>query len=148
MAERAFVDSNLLIYLSGRAHPLKQPCVDLYREIGRDPSHCWTSAEVLQEILHVFLRRGYEQRAETVLNDFAAILAGHIAPLVADDVLWCLGRSFPAQLQARDRVHLAVMSRLGISRVISADVAFDAVDGIERLAPERLVTWRDSVFAV
>lgn len=50
-----------------------------------------------------------------------------------------------SRLSARDLVHLAVMRRLGVKRIISADRGFDGVPGIERLDPARFGEWRDSV---
>ena len=47
-------------------------------------------------------------------------------------------------LQGRDLLHLAVMQRLRVTRIITADAAFDAVEGIERLDPARFEEWRDS----
>lgn len=36
------------------------------------------------------------------------------------------------RLSARDAVHLAIMSRRGIDRILTFDRSFDAVDGISR----------------
>ena len=38
-------------------------------------------------------------------------------------------------ISARDLVHVAVMQRLGINRIISADTDFDRLEGIDRLDP-------------
>ncbi|MGH2761941.1 MAG: PIN domain-containing protein [Thermoleophilaceae bacterium] len=37
-------------------------------------------------------------------------------------------------LSARDAIHLAVMDRHGVERVMSFDRAFDAYPGVERLS--------------
>lgn len=146
MTERVFLDANVLVYLSGAEHPLKRPSLDVFRLIGTDPSSCWTSAEVLQELLHVFLRRSDLERAKAVVGQFVTILGNQVVPLMADDVLWCLQQPLPGRLQARDRIHLAVMARLGITRIITTDRSFDEVPGVLRLAPELLPEWRASVF--
>lgn len=146
MPERAFVDSNVLVYGSGADHPLRRPCIDVINRIAVDGAQCWSSAEVLQELLHVFLRRGEERRAEATIREVAILLGERVVAVTTADVAWCLGRALPARLQARDRIHLAVMARLQVSRIISADVAFDAVPGIQRLAPENLGAWSDAVF--
>lgn len=36
-------------------------------------------------------------------------------------------------LSARDAIHLAVMRRAGVERILSFDRGFDAVPGVERL---------------
>jgi predicted nucleic acid-binding protein len=50
-------------------------------------------------------------------------------------------------LEARDYLHVAVMSRVGISRIVSTDRKLDNLPGIERLDPMKVDEWRDSVTA-
>ena len=146
MSERVFVDANLTIYVTGRDHPLKEPCLAVFRAIAASPAGCWSSAEVLQELLHVLLRRNETARAEELIGRFAGLLGSRIVPLMADDVLWCVNREFPRDLQARDRIHLAVMNRLGITSIVTTDSGFDGQPGITRLDPVRFSDWRDRVF--
>ena len=52
--------------------------------------------------------------------------------LVTDaEVLQVLGNR---QLSARDAIHVAVMQREGVGRILSFDGGFDGVPGIERLS--------------
>jgi predicted nucleic acid-binding protein len=48
-------------------------------------------------------------------------------------------------MSARDSIHAAVMRRLGLTRIITADGDFKDVPGIERLDPMRIDEWRDSI---
>ena len=48
-------------------------------------------------------------------------------------------------VSARDLVHTAVMQRLGVNRIISADTDFDRLEGIDRLDPARMEEWEDSI---
>ena len=66
--------------------------------------------------------------------------------MLAADVMVAAGLA-PAhpRLSARDLIHLAVMNRLGVTRIISADRGFDAVPDIELLDPAQFEEWRDSV---
>lgn len=146
MSERVFVDANLTIYVTGRDHPLREPCLAVFRAIAASPAGCWSSAEVLQELLHVLLRRNETARAAELIGRFASVLGSRIVPLTADDVLWCVSREFPAGLQARDRIHLAVMNRLGITSIVTTDSAFDRQPGVTRLDPLHFPAWRDRVF--
>ena len=41
-------------------------------------------------------------------------------------------------VSARDLVHAAVMQWLGIDRIISADIDFDRLEGINRFNPARV----------
>jgi hypothetical protein len=62
---------------------------------------------------------------------FAALMRTRTAAILGDDVEHAaeLATSYP-RLSARDIVHLAVMHRLGVERIVSADRAFDAVPDI------------------
>lgn len=146
MAERAFLDANVPMYATGREHPSRESSRAIMRAIVERPEACWTSAEVLQELYHLSIRRRETARGATAIRTLSTLLGVRVAALEARDLLWCLNSQFPDNLQARDRVHLAVMNRLSITNIISADVAFDGIDGIRRLAPEQFASWREQVF--
>jgi hypothetical protein len=46
------------------------------------------------------------------------------------------------QLSARDLIHVAVMQRMGAKHIVSADRAFDRIEGITRLDPALVAEWR------
>ncbi len=48
-------------------------------------------------------------------------------------------------LGGRDLLHAAVMHRLGLRRIISADTGFDRLPAIERLDPAQVAAWEHSV---
>ena len=48
-------------------------------------------------------------------------------------------------VSARDLVHAAVMRRLGVDRIISADTDFDRLEAIERLDPAHMDEWSSSI---
>ena len=50
-----FVDSNVFIYAVGRSHPLKVEAQNFFLESSNQGKRLATSAEVLQELLHVYL---------------------------------------------------------------------------------------------
>lgn len=140
----AFIDANVVIHATGTDANLRALCTEICRQSARAPERLMTSAEVLQEVLWVRQRtRGLESArlALAVATD-----AFDVAPLLAEDIL--LAASYPelAGLQARDRIHLAVMERLGISRIVSTDRAFDAARGVTRLDPADFATWKSLVF--
>jgi len=93
-----------------------------------------TDAEVLQEILHRYVAIN---RREAIQPAFDAILG------ITDEVL-AIDRSIAErakeivmghrQMSARDAVHLAVMERHGIERILSFDSGFDGFPGITRLS--------------
>lgn len=120
-----FVDTNIFVYAVGRAHPLRDKAQQLLRERLERQVPMATSAEVLQELLHVYLPVG---RLETL--DAALRLAGDLTttwPIDASDVRAArdLVASAPG-LSARDLLHLAVCQRHGASEVLSFDRALIA----------------------
>ena len=128
------VDSNVPMYLVGAPHPHK---VDAQRALERlvaDNERLVTDVEVFQEILH---RYRAIDRADAIQPAFDALL-GVVDEVVAierhdveraRDVL--LARW---SLSGRDALHVAVMQRHGIDRVLSFDQGFDDVLDVHRLS--------------
>jgi uncharacterized protein len=50
-----FVDSNVFMYAVGRSHPLKAEAQNFFIDSSNEGKRLVTSAEVLQELLHVYL---------------------------------------------------------------------------------------------
>lgn len=120
-----FVDTNILIYAVGRAHPLRGPAQMMLRERMDQQVPMATSAEVLHELLHVYLPVG---RSETL--DAALRLAGDLTtvwPVDGSDVMAArdLATSQPG-LGARDLVHLALCRRYDVDELLSFDRALVA----------------------
>jgi predicted nucleic acid-binding protein len=127
------VDSNIPMYLVGAAHPHK---VDAQLAVERAVvagERLVTDAEVLQEILHRYVAI---HRRDAIQPAFDAILGivDDVFSIDALDVerakLVLLGS---IQLSARDALHVAVMERRGVTRVMSFDAGFDQVPGITRV---------------
>ena len=103
-----FVDSNVFIYAVGRSHPLRSEAQKFFLNSSNNGKRLVTSAEVLQELLHVYLP---VERMETL--DAALELAtkgvDHIISIDAAAVLHArnLVDKFPG-LTARDLLHLSV----------------------------------------
>ncbi len=127
------VDSNIPMYLVGAPHTHK---LDTYRLIDSALSageRLVTDAEVLQEICHRYAAVG---RLDIVQPAFDAILG------VVDEVL-AIDRGIAetakdivlgyTSLSARDAVHVAVMRRHGIGRIMTFDRGFDALPGVTRV---------------
>lgn len=128
------VDSNIPMYLVGAMHPHKLDAQRLLETALSDGERLVTDAEVLQEICHRYVAIN---RRDAIQPAFDAILG------VVDDVL-PIARVDAEEakdtllryrdLSARDALHLAVMSRHGIDRLMSFDRGFDAYPTITRLA--------------
>jgi predicted nucleic acid-binding protein len=128
------IDSNVPMYLVGAPHPHK---VDAQRALERlvaDRARLVTDAEALQEILHRYTaidrRAAIEPAFEAMLGVVDDVLAVD-RPTVERAKAIVLGRH---HLSARDAIHLAVMERHAITRILSFDAGFDGLPGIERLS--------------
>jgi predicted nucleic acid-binding protein len=122
------------MYLVGADHPNKPVARQLVERAIMAGDRLVTDAEVLQEILHRYVAIG---RREAIAAAFAAVLdiVDEVLPIERTEVerarrlLETAGR-----LSARDAVHVAIMERHRIDRVMSFDRGFDGIPGIERLA--------------
>ena len=141
--ERAFIDANIVIYATGTAHPYRAPARAILDFGAKYPGALVSSAEVMQELLNIGIRRNDPQRAALTL-DALVRAATPIEPLFATDVMAAHAANLP-RLSARDRVHLAVMRRVGCSSIVSTDRAFDGVPGITRLNPLDFENWRSEL---
>ena len=124
-----FVDTNVLMYAVGGAHPLQDAARSFFEEALVRGERLVTSAEVLQELLHAYLP---VNRLETL--DAALALAEARVPIVwpveREDVRLArtlVGR-FPA-LGARDLLHVACCKRRDVGEIKSFDRALAVAFG-------------------
>lgn len=128
-----FIDSNIPMYLVGAAHPnkvLAQRALETW--IAHD-ERLVTDVEVLQEILHRYVAIA---RREAIGPTFEALtgMVDDVFPVDRRDVERARDIVLSSErLSARDALHLAVMARHGITRIISFDEGFDGFPGITRL---------------
>ena len=128
-----FVDSNVPMYLIGAAHPHKADAQRLLEKYVTQRERLVTDAEVLQEILHRYVA---VERRDAIQPAFDALLG------IVDEVfpvdLPSVERaktivSGNERLSARDALHLAVMERQGVDRILSFDRGFDEFPGVDRI---------------
>lgn len=122
------------MYLVGSPHPNKDAARRLLELAISRGERLVTDAEVFQEILH---RYGAINRRDAIQPAFAALLG------IVDEVFAIELRDVERSrdvflgspsLSARDALHVALMERHGIPRILSFDRGFDSVPGLERLA--------------
>ena len=103
-----FVDSNLFIYAVGRPHPLRTEAQNFFIQCREKGARLVTSAEVLQELLHVYLPVRRMETLDTAL-ELATLGIDQIIPIEQDTILLArnLADRFPG-LTASDLLHLAV----------------------------------------
>lgn len=122
------------MYLIGAPHPHKTDSQRALERLISERQRLVTDAEVLQEILHRYVAIG---RRDAIQPAFDALL-GVVDEVIAVDrevaeaaKTMVLARH---QLSARDALHLAVMQRHGIKRILSFDTGFDGMAGVERIS--------------
>ena len=111
-----FIDANVPIYGAGREPRYREPCGRILMMVPEHACAFVTDAEVLE--------------------NFAELMHGRVERVYADDILQAgrLADELPG-VSARDLVHLAVMQRLNVSRIVTADTDFDLLPEAEILAP-------------
>jgi predicted nucleic acid-binding protein len=128
-----FVDSNIPMYLIGAAHPHKVEAQRLLERCVVERQRLVTDAEVLQEILHRYV--GIDRR-DAIQPAFDALLSivDEVFPIDSATVERAKAIVLERRkLSARDAVHIAVMERQQVARILTFDTGFDGVPGIERL---------------
>ncbi len=128
-----FVDSNIPMYLVGADHPNKEAARRLLERAIVDNEPLATDAEVLQELLHRFTAIGRRDAIDAAFDALLGIV-DVVHPVELEDVQRArrlLGRT--DRLSARDAIHVAVMKRHDIDRILSFDSGFDGVAGVDRI---------------
>ncbi len=128
------VDSNVPMYMVGAPHPHKLDSRRLLERALSADERLVTDVEVLQEICHRYVAIS---RRDMIQPAFDAILGvvDEVLPIDRDDASAAKDIVLRyTSLSARDGVHVAVMRRHGIDRIMTFDRGFDAHPGIERVA--------------
>ena len=129
-----FVDANVPMYVVGTSDIHKRATESILSRMIVAGERLVTDAEVLQEILH---RYSALRRWHAVGDAFGAILR------LVDEVFAIDRRDVERardilldeiHLSARDAIHLAVMERHGVNRIMSFDTSFDRISGITRIS--------------
>ncbi len=127
------VDSNVPMYLVGSDHPHKVDAQRLLERLVGQRQRLVTDAEVFHEILHRYTAIARRDAIQPSFDVLRAIV-DEIFPIEEADVFEAkdLLGTHPT-LSARDALHVAVMRRRGVRRILTFDRGFEAVAGIERL---------------
>ena len=128
-----FLDSNVPMYLVGAPHPNKDAARRLLEQCIANGERMVSDAEVLQEILHRYVAIRRPDAIQPALDSLLSVV-DQLYPIEQADVerakSLLLGLT---PLSARDALHVAVMERYDVSRLLSFDAGFDAVPWIERI---------------
>ncbi len=129
------VDTNVIMYAAGAAHPHKAPSVRLLERVATGEVQATIDAEVLQEILHRYRAIGRWEDGKQVY-DLTRQLFPVVVPVTADvlDRARSLLDTDP-QIMARDALHAAVVLQEHLEGVCSYDRDFDRIAGLVRIEP-------------
>ena len=128
-----FVDSNIPMYLVGAAHPNKAVAERLLEQSVIDGEGLATDAEVFQEILHRYAAIGRRDAINPAFDLLVGVV-DVVFPIETEDVQRARRLVVSNErLSARDAVHVAVMERRGVDRILTFDRGFDVVAGVVRL---------------
>jgi uncharacterized protein len=131
------LDTTVLIYAKGAAHPLRESCRELIAAIAEDELQASTTVEVIQEFVHVRAQRRTRSDAVALGSDYAELLA----PLLSTDGehlsrgLLLFERT--QRLGAFDAVLAATALDAGASALVSADAAFASVPDLQHVVPDK-----------
>ena len=92
--------------------------------------------------------RRWAEGGREALQRFAELMYGRTEPVYAGDVELAamLADRYPG-ISTRDYLHAAVVRRIGVERIISADRDFDRLPGVTRLDPVDVDVWEASVLS-
>src|SRR6476646_6315995 len=113
------IDSNVPMYLVGAPHPHKADAQRLLENLLSDRQRLVTDAEVLQEILHRYVAI---DRRQAIQPAFDALLGIVDQVLSIDSAAANRAKEIVLgyrQISARDALHVAIMERHGIERILS-----------------------------
>lgn len=132
---RYLVDTNVFLYARGTEHVYREPCRTILSAAGTARVELVASVELVQEFAHVLLCRGVvrsealdqaeEVRAQCDVRDFDRHVLAEALRLLRQH----------AGLGVRDAVHAATAVVSGVPGVLSADLAFNVIDGVHRVDP-------------
>lgn len=135
--ELTFIDVNVFMYAAGRPHPYKDPCLQILSDLESGILSGLVNTEIFQELLYRYFHiQLAEKGAELCRNIFQ--LPIKILPVTEQDIRLAIDLFELHQnkgLKPRDAMHAATMKNNGVSKIISADRDFDAIDSIKRIDP-------------
>jgi uncharacterized protein len=130
------LDTTVLVYAKGTAHPLRDSCRRLIAAIAERELDATTTVEVVQEFVHVRAQRRERSDAVALGGDYADLLAPLLT--VGDEHLRRGLALFERseRLGAFDAVLAATALEAGASALVSADGAFASIAGLHHVIPD------------
>jgi len=128
-----FIDSNIPMYLVGAAHPNKDAALRVLTSLIEAGERLVSDVEVLQEILHRYTSIDCRDAIQPAFDALLGVVDELYVIDLADVQRARQQLQRSSRLSARDALHLAVMQRHGVVRILTFDRGFDGVEGVQRL---------------
>ena len=125
------VDSNIPMYLVGAAHANKPAARALLELAVARRERLVTDAEVIQEILHRYAAIDRRAFIEPAVDALLGVV-DEVYPVELADVTRARDIVTSSRLTARDAIHVAIMQRHGIARIMTFDDDFAGLPGISQ----------------
>lgn len=123
------VDSNVPMYLVGADHPNKAVARSLLELAVARRERLVTDAEVIEEILHRYAAIDRRTFIEPAVDALLGVV-DEVYPIELADVTRARDIVLSSRLTARDAIHVAIMQRHGIARIMTFDLDFVELPGI------------------
>ncbi len=121
------------MYLVGSAHPHKIDAQRMLEQAVVAGERLVTDAEVVQEILHRYTAIDRRDAIEPALHALLAV-TDEVFPVELADVEQAKELVLSnRKLSSRDAIHLAIMGRRGVTRIMTFDRGFIGQPGVEVL---------------
>ena len=133
MTGRVFIDTTVLAYALGRAHPQRTASRDLLQRASRGDIEVHASVEAIQELLFHRLRRTTRDQAVAQAMSAHDLCRVHSFDEAVTARMFELVQT--TSLRGRDAVHAATALTHGFTEIVTADRDFDTVPGLARIAP-------------
>ena len=130
---RLFIDTTVLTFALGNAHPAQEGCRHLLQSAAAGEVELHASTEAIQELLHHRMRRGPRTDAISETR-----VAAEVCRLHAFDALVLTKALELVELttvRGRDAVHAASAVCHGFDHIVSLDSDFDGIVGLRRVDP-------------
>jgi len=131
------LDTTVLVYAKGAEHPLRDPCRALITAIADGDLDATSTAEVIQEFVHVRATRRGRSDAASLGRDYAELLSPLLSVMTRELTHGLSLFEEIESLGAFDAVLAASAIATGASALVSADTAFSAIPGLRHVVPDR-----------
>jgi len=131
-----YIDSNIFFYARIMDKRYGETCSKILKGIFRGEIEAVTSVLTPIEVANALRKHGVSR--EDVRNTIDAMLSLDMEIYETDmiDIAEAIRISEEFDISPHDAVHIAIMKKAGVTRIISADKDFDRITGIERIDPE------------